>query len=348
MSERQVVVSAFSDAGEPAGLPRLQPRVVYGTHLTRWFLATGLLLFLVLFWKVGPAVIGRLLWEAGWALPFVFVPFALVIACEALGWWFAFPSSQSLRLSDLVRLTITTKAVQLLTPSIAQVGEFMKVHLLRMTGVQVDIGAASVVVAKATIAIAELVFIGLGLIIVLSYMTVEPVVAMSVALGVVVMGFCVVGILIWQRIGLFRPLYWVSRRIEALAIIVNRYKRLLSSTESIVREHLEEKRRFALSCLWFFLGWAAGVVEAWTFLNVLGLPYDVQSALVIQVWSMIVIRLTMFIPGNLGAHEAGIVMIFSFLGLSPESAMAFAVLRRLRQIGWIAAGLGYLSKMSRG
>lgn len=347
MSERQVAISAFGDAGEPAGSHKLQPRVGYGTHLTRWFLAAGLLLFLVLLWRVGPGAIGQLLWKAGWALPLVFVPYALVIACEALGWWFAFPSSQSMRVNDLVRLTVATKAIQLMTPSITQAGEFMKVHLLRVTGVKVDIGAASVVVAKTTIAIAELLFIGLGLTFLLGYMTVEPVLAMSVALGIVVMGVGVVGVLIWQRIGLFRPLFWVSRRIGALATFVDRHEGLLSSTESIVREHLEERRRFGLSCLWFFLGWAAGMVEAWAFLSVLGLPSNVPSALAIQVWSVIVTRLTTFIPGNLGAQEAGIIMIFSFLELSPESAMAFAVLRRLRQLGWIAAGLGYLAKMSR-
>jgi glycosyltransferase 2 family protein len=349
MSERQDVRSAFGDAGEPAGSHKLQPGVAYGSHLTRWFLAGGLLLFLVLMWRVGPGAIGQLLWKAGWALPLVFVPYALVIACEALGWWFAFPSNhQSIRFNELVRLTVATKAVQFLTPSITQAGEFMKVHLLRMTGVKVDISAASVVVAKTTITIAELLFIGLGLTFVLSYMTVEPIIAMSVALGIVVMGVGVVGVLIWQRIGLFRPLIWVSRRIGALATFVDRHEKLLSSTESIIREHLDEKRRFGLSCLWFFLGWASGIVEAWAFLSILGLPYDVSSALVIQVWSVIVTRLTTFIPGNLGAQEAGIVMIFSFLGFSPESAMAFAVLRRLRQLGWIAAGLGYLAKMSRG
>jgi glycosyltransferase 2 family protein len=347
MSEKQVVMSALSDVGEPTSAHKLQPRVSYGTHLTRWFLAGGLLLFLALLWRVGLGPIGQLLWKAGWALPLVFVPYALMIVCEALGWCFAFPSSRSVHFRDLFRLTVATKAVQLLTPSITQAGEFMKVHLLRATGVKMDISAASVVVAKTTITIAELLFIGFGLTFVLGYMTVEPVMAMSVALGIVVMGVGVVAVLIWQRIGLFRPLIWVSRRIGALASFIDRHEALLSSTESIVREHLDERRRFGLSCLWFFLGWAAGIVEAWAFLSLLGLPYDIPSALVIQVWSVIVTRLTTFIPGNLGAQEAGIVMIFSFLGLSPESAMAFALLRRLRQLGWIAAGLGYLAKISR-
>jgi glycosyltransferase 2 family protein len=349
MSERQVAISVLGEAGESAGSHNLQPRLRYGTHLTRWFLAGGLLLFLVLLWRVGPSAIGQLLWKAGWAIPLVFVPYALKIVCEALGWRFAFPSGpKSIRFNDLVRLTVATKAVQLLTPSITQAGEFMKVHLLRTTGIAVDIGAASVVVAKTTITIAEFLFIMLGLTVALGYMTVEPVLTMSVALGIVVMGFGLVGVLIWQRFGMFRPLIWISRRIGALASFVDRHKGLLSSTENIVREYLDERARFGCSLLWFFLGWTAGIVEAWAFLSILGLTSDIVSVGVIQVWSVIVTRLTTFIPGNLGVQEAGIVMIFSFIGLSPDSAMAFAVLRRLRELGWIAAGLGYLARMSRG
>ena len=347
MLERQVLMSMPGKGTEVVRGHELQPRIVYGTHLTRWFLVGGLLLFLVLLWRVGLGSIGQLLWKVGWTIPMVFVPYTLVIGCEALGWWFAFPSSQLLRFYDLVRLTVATKAVQLLTPSITQAGEFIKVHLLRLNEVEVDVGAASVVIAKTAITIAELLFIGLGLTLALGYVTVEPVVAIQVALGIVVMGLGVVGVLIWQRIGLFRPLNWLGRYIGPLTTFVNRYEGLLSSIERIVRAHLDERWRFGWSCSWFFMGWAAGIVEVWVFLGVLGLPSDVQSALVIQVWSVIVTRLTTFIPGNLGAQEAGIVMIFSFLGLSPESAMAFAVLRRLRQLGWIAAGLGYLTKMSR-
>ena len=348
MFDRQVGISTLQDVGGLAGSPELKPRGAYGAHLTRWFLAGGMLLFMVLLWRVGPGPIGQLLLKAGWALPLVFVPYALMIASEALGWWFAFPSGQqSIRFNDLLRLTLATKAVQFLTPSITQAGEFMKVHLLRVTGIKVEIGAASVVVAKTTITIAELLFMGLGLTFVLGYITVEPVIAMSVALGIAVMGVGMVAVLIWQRIGLFRPLIWVSRRIEALGAFVHRYEGLLSSTESLVREHLDERRRFGWSCLWFFLGWTAGVVEAWVFLSILGLPYDVPTAIVIQVWSVIVTRLTTFIPANLGAQEAGFVMSFSFLGLSPDGAMAFALLRRLRQLGWIAAGLACLAKLSR-
>jgi len=220
MTERQVRTQAVGTIEEGSGARRLEPRGVYGSYLTRGLLIGGLVLFVVLVWRIGPSSIGDLLWKVGWALPLVFVPYGLVIAFETLGWWFAFPSNpRPIGLNDILRYTVSAKAVQLVTPSISQAGEFVKIHLLRMAGVNSDVSTASVVVAKTTIT---------------------------------------------------------------------------------------------------------------------------------QVWSVIVTRLTAFVPGNLGTQEAGMVVIFSFLGLTPESGMAFALLRRIRQIGWIASGFGLLAKMSRG
>ena len=150
-----------------------------------------------------------------------------------------------------------------------------------------------------------------------------------------------------KRAGLFRPLVLASRLIPFLTAFVDRHEDLLASTERIVQAHLTEKRRFAWSCFWFFMGWAAGIVEVWAFLNILGIRADLPSALFIQVWSLVVTRLTTFIPGNLGAQEAATVMTFSFLGFSAENAMAFAVLRRLRQLAWMAASFACLTKRSR-
>jgi glycosyltransferase 2 family protein len=344
--EPQQLISALG-AGEAADRHERQPQTAYGAFVTRWCLAGGLLLFIVLLWRIGANAVGQQLLRAGWALPLVFVPYALTIACETSAWWCAFPRGESVRVLDLVRLTVAAKAVQLLTPSIVQAGEFLKVHLLRATGVRMDLGPASVVIAKTTMTIGELLFIGLGLTFVFGYTAVDHGMAKYAWLGMVVMGAGVAGMLVWQRTGVFRPLRWISRRIGPLGRFVDRHEALLRSTEGFIRAHLDEKWRFGLSCAWFFLAWASGIIEAWALLVVLGLPPDVSSAVAIQAWSAIVTRLTTFIPGNLGAQEAGVVVIFSFLGLSPESAMAFAVLRRLRQLAWIAGGLGCLAKLSR-
>lgn len=348
MSDGQIQRQGGGAIEEESGGRRPEAGRVYGSYLTRALLMGGLVLFVLLVWRIGPSSIGSLLWRIGWALPFVFLPYVLVIAFETLGWWFAFPSHRHpIGLYDIMRCTVAAKSVQLVTPSISQAGEFAKLDLLRTIGVNSDVGTASVVVAKTTIIIAELLFIGTGLAISLSYIAVEPSVTVSVLAGVAVMGVAVVGLLFWQRIGMFRSLIWVSRRLRVLTAFVDRHEGFLSSTDSLIKEYMDEKKRFGLSCLAFFLGWAAGVAEVWVLLSVLGLPQGTLSALVIQVWSVIVTRLTTFVPGNLGTQEAGMVAIFSSLGLTPESGMAFAILRRIRQVGWIAVGFGLFAKASR-
>jgi glycosyltransferase 2 family protein len=347
ISDEHMAISALAD-GEKTGIVRRpQSFAAYGTSLTRWLLAAGLLLFGLLLLRTGLGSVGQLLWKASWAFPLVFIPYALVVVCETFGWWFAFSSTHSMLFRDLMRLTIAAKGVQFLTPSIIQAGEFMKIHLLRESGVKGDVAAASVVVAKTTIMIAELLFIGLGLCLALGYAAVDPTVAASIMLGLAIMGLGIMGAILLQRAGLFRPLLWVSHRIPFITAFITRHEGFLSSTQRIIQSHLVEKKQFAWSCAWFFMGWAAGIVEVWLFLRILGLPSNIAAVLFIQVWSVIVTRLTTFIPGNLGAQEAGLVMTFSFLGLSVESAMAFAVLRRIRQLGWIAASLGCLRGMPR-
>jgi uncharacterized protein (TIRG00374 family) len=347
MSEKHLALSSLEDVDKAQGVGRSPSSGASSPRYTQWFLAAGLLLFALLLWNTRLDTVGRLLWHANWAFPLVFIPYALVVVCETWGWWFAFPSTLSIRFAKLLHLTVAAKAVQFLTPSIIQAGEFMKIHLLQESGVKVDVAAASVVVAKTTMMIAELLFIGLGLGFAVGYVAVEPIVVRSIMLGLAVTGLCIMGAIFLQRAGMFRPLVWVSRHIPPLSALITRHEGILSSTERMIQAHLVEKRRFAWACSWFFLGWTAGIVEVWVLLDVLGLPVDAGSAVFIQVWSVIVTRLTTFIPGNLGAQEAGIVMAFSFLGLSTETAMAFAVLRRIRQFAWIAASLGCLKWLPR-
>jgi uncharacterized protein (TIRG00374 family) len=113
----------------------------------------------------------------------------------------------------------------------------------------------------------------------------------------------------------------------------------------MLRAFISERRRFGLSSLAYFLGWLAGALEAWVYLILLGLPNKPLFALLIQAWLVLVTRLTAFVPANLGTQEAGAVMIFSFLGFTADSAIAFCLLCRIRQIFWIALGLSILAKV---
>lgn len=347
MSEKHIAMSPLATSKSEGSFGQCSAVNASGAAIRKWSLVGGVLLFALLLWKTRLDHVAELLWKARGAFMVIFIPYGLVVVCETLGWRFAFPAGRSVAFSKLLRLTVAAKAIQFLTPSILQAGEFMKVHLLRGYGVTVDMAVASVVVAKTTIMIAELLFITLGLCVALGYVAVEPDLVVSVTVGLLLMALGLMVALCFQRSGLLAPLVFASRFVPCLTVLIERYQCFLSSTEQIVRAQLDEKRRFASSCLWFFFGWAAGIVEVWVFLNILALPTDVPAMLFVQVWSLVATRLTAFVPGNLGAQEAATVMTFSFLGFSPESAIAFAVLRRVRQLGWIAASFGCLTKASR-
>ncbi|MEO8162457.1 MAG: flippase-like domain-containing protein [Ilumatobacteraceae bacterium] len=308
----------------------------------------GVALFAMLVWKIGPALIGNMLWGVGWALPLVVMPHIIVTLFEVSGWWFAFPDrNPPITYRKVLEFTMVAKAIQLITPSIAQVGELMRIHLLRSAGVSADIATASVVAAKTTMMITELLFITLGLTVAPSLLAREKSLSLSIGIGMFLMAVTVLGVVFWQRVGFFAPAIWLSRRLKVLTAFIDRHEDLLVSTDNMLKQYLSEGRRFFLSCAWNFMGWLAGAIEAWVILSLLGLSYDAVTALIIQVWLAMVIRLTAFVPGNLGTQEAGVVMIFSLLGFAPESALAFALLRRVRQIAWAAAGLGILTHISR-
>jgi len=50
------------------------------------------------------------------------------------------------------------------------------------------------------------------------------------------------------------------------------------------------------------------------------------------------------IPASLGIQEGGTIVLFTSLGLPANAAMAFSLLRRIRELGWLAIGFLLLSR----
>src|SRR5207237_6586830 len=126
-------------------------------------------------------------------------------------------------------------AIQMITPAIAQAEELLRIQLLRSAGVGTDVGTASVVAAKTTIMIAELLFIALGLAVAPTLLTHEPSLSISVGIGSFLMSVSSVGFLLWQRVGPFAPAIWLSRRLKVLTAFLNRHNEMLVRTEAILK-----------------------------------------------------------------------------------------------------------------
>ncbi|MBT6050134.1 MAG: hypothetical protein HOG49_25340, partial [Candidatus Scalindua sp.] len=94
-----------------------------------------------------------------------------------------------------------------------------------------------------------------------------------------------------------------------------------------------------------FLGYMAGMIEAFLILYFLDIPVDTVSIYIIESLATVAKGITSFIPGSVGGQEGGIIAIFVSLKLSAGVALTFGILRRFRELLWTGAGLLVLSKL---
>ena len=80
----------------------------------------------------------------------------------------------------------------------------------------------------------------------------------------------------------------------------------------------------------------------------LGQPITVLSAVAIGALSVFIKGGAFFIPGSLGAQEAGNLFLLTAFGYGEVTGITFALLRRFRELVWILLGLACLVVMTRG
>jgi uncharacterized membrane protein YbhN (UPF0104 family) len=76
--------------------------------------------------------------------------------------------------------------------------------------------------------------------------------------------------------------------------------------------------------------------------HLLGWPIDPASAIAIESFISVAKALGTFIPASLGVQESGVVLLFRGFGLTATEALAYALLRRLREGIYALVGLGLL------
>jgi putative membrane protein len=81
-----------------------------------------------------------------------------------------------------------------------------------------------------------------------------------------------------------------------------------------------------------FAGMVSAAFEFWLVLRLFGHPVDVVTAFVLEGATQAVRHLAFFIPGGLGAQEAGIVLLGRLFGIDAELALAVSLAKRLREV----------------
>jgi len=104
-------------------------------------------------------------------------------------------------------------------------------------------------------------------------------------------------------------------------------------------------QRLAGALVCFLCGWLMEAVETWLILGVLGAHVSFVTAGSLEVILSLVRNVVFVVPAGLGVQDVGYAACFGALGV-PEAASlgaAFVLLKRGKELFWIATGYGLLA-----
>jgi glycosyltransferase 2 family protein len=308
-------------------------------------LFAGLFALFLLVWHVGPQRIYDAASQLGpVALLVMLIPSTIMYSIEAYGWKVTLgPSAKGLPFWRVLAIKTAGEVVNLTTPAGYIGGEPLKAYLLTKYHVPMVEGLASVVIAKTTKTIAEVLFILLG--ITLAFWRVDndgslgqTVVAALVSVSLLL--FVTASLVFAQRKGFFTWLLEFTRKIGLTIRFLDAREEQLRSLDRMILDYYRHNRRAVYSSTGlFFLSWIAEAMEVYVIIWYLGGPALILSALSINALSVFIKGSTFFIPGSLGAQDAGNLFLLKDFGYSDIAGVTFALLRRFRELVWIGTGL---------
>jgi uncharacterized protein (TIRG00374 family) len=294
----------------------------------------GLIGYLTL--RIGPEAIWTAFRSLSWGLLLVLVfPTGLAVVADTLAWRSTFlkPPRSFLR---LLGIRLAGDAVNLATPTASVGGDLVKAYLLRPS-VSLGDGLASVIADKTTSVVCQVLALLGGLLVAAILLPSASALLFAAGAALVVEILCAVGFVIAQIRGVIggggrlMAKFSMSPGPERQAVLDGMDHALKSL-------YVERGRRVMLSVLWHFVGFAVGTIEIYLVVRLLGVPISMPVAFAIGALGTAVKFFTFMVPASLGALEGGNVAIFTAFGLGGAVGLTYTLVRRLREIVWIAAG----------
>jgi putative membrane protein len=308
-------------------------------------LVVGLGLVVWLFWRADPGRVWEVVKSLGWWAPLILLPYALVYVLDTIGWRFAFGSDWPSRLAfgQLLRIRWAGEAVNNLVPSGYLGGEAVKVYLLRKAGVSGWVGTTSVVVSKTVQILAQVMFIALGAFLGGLHLPAGSPVRQAlwaiagIALAVLTL---LIGV---QYFGFLETLGRLAKTFPRMRVWFEQHEHQVRTVDSGIRGFYHQQPGwFLLSVTAYLAGWLCDSIEIWLVSVILGWPVDWTQAIAIESFIGVAKALGTFVPASVGVQESGVVLLFRVFGLTSTEALAYALIRRVRELLYALVGMGLL------
>jgi putative membrane protein len=276
-----------------------------------------------------PVEIGRTLLGAGWGILAVIALHLPQILFSSLGWQALVAEPQAPSRATFFCLRWIRESVNALLP-VAQIGgEVVRAHLLSLRGISLKTASASVIVDLTMETASQIVFTLLGIILLLLGTHDRTAIHWIIAIPLIITALGAAFVMA-QRLGLFRLVeHMLIRLAERFGW---RSLHGIAGLHDAITALYRDSRRLWLAGGYHLASWLLGAVETMAALHVLGIDVGWREALIIESLGQAVRSLGFAMPGALGVQEGGYIVICGLLGISPQSAIALSLVRRIREI----------------
>jgi len=303
----------------------------------------GILLFVHLIQRAGPAKLLASMVALGWGLVLVIAWGGVAHILKTWAWRLTLLDGKyQVSFARMLGLRLSSEAVGQFGGLAQLFAEGLRVSLLG-PAIPLSNGIASVTIDRAFFVVSAAVVSFLGLSAVLMVLPLpHKLILYAIVFACILLGFVLLSaIAIRNRWPLFSRTGDVLGRIRYLRPLIDRKRALIHSVEeSLLDFYHSTPKVFWASLLLNLACHAAAIVEVYLIVWLMGTKLTLFGALAIEALTKLVNIAGTFNPGNIGTYEGGNMLITKMFGLTAAAGLTLALARRLRALFW--TGVGFL------
>jgi phosphatidylglycerophosphate synthase len=302
----------------------------------------GILLFIYLIHRAGPAKLLASMVALGWGLALVIAWGGVAHILKTWAWRLTLLDGKyQVSFARMLGLRLGSEAVGQFGGLAQLFGDGLRVSLLG-PAIPLSHSVASVTIDRAFFVVSAAVVSFLGLSAALIVLPLpHKLVLYSIVFACLLLGFVLLSaIAIRNRWPLFSRTGDFVGRTRYLRPLIDRKRALIHSVEETLFDFYHRTpKAFWASLLLNFAYHAAAIVEVFLIVRLMGTKLTLFGALAIEALTKLVNIAGTFNPGNIGTYEGGNILIAKMFGLTAAAGLTLAFARRLRALFWAGVGI---------
>lgn len=302
---------------------------------TAWIAALVGLAFLVgLVMVQGVVEVAAVIARAGFVLLWLVPLHLLPLTLDAQAWNVLLARSGQNRprsLPFLLWIAAVREAVNRLLPTISIGGELVGIRLAKLRFTDSIAVTATIVIEVLLTVMAQYVFAAAGVVFILAA---NPHIHQAWSIGMALLfALSVPFAFAWilKNGKVFERLHGFATRLLGQA---NRWVARMEGTRLDQEIHglFNHPRVLVVALVWQLLGFAAGALETWIALLMLGHPISLGAAIAVESLSQAIRNVIFIVPGGLGVQEAAVMLFARLVGVEGDIGLTLALVKRMREI----------------